>query len=146
MDFGNVSYLSLLGFILISQMMLTSANFILNLLRSEAILKTKERTFYRYVSECLASKSTHKWVKISNAIVSLSLTIWQITLNALVFQFPITELDWCDCYSIIHLTDDWWKSQKMKMNSRPRESCLHFVKNYLKFLQRLELQRNIFKI
>lgn len=110
MDFGNASYLSLLGFILISQMILISANFILNLLRSEAILKTKQRTFYHCISECLASKSTHKWVEMSNAVVSLSLTIWQITLNALVFHFPITVLDWCDCCSIIHLTDDQWNS------------------------------------
>ena len=126
MDFGDVSYLSLLGFILISQIILISANFILNLLRSEAILKTKERTFYHCISECLASKNTHKWVKISNAVVSLSLTIWQITLNALVFQFPITELDWCGCCSIIHLTDDQWKSQKMEMDSREKEGYVHF--------------------
>lgn len=39
----NVSYLSLFGFMLMSPMIWMSANFILNLLRREAILKTREK-------------------------------------------------------------------------------------------------------
>lgn len=122
MHFGNFSYLSLLGFILMSQMILMSANFILNLLRSEAILKTKEIIFYHCISECLASKRTCKWVKISNALVSLPLTIWQSTLNALVSVSVSnyrTGLMWSLWYNLFK----WWFMKITKT-----EECLHFGK------------------